>query len=77
LTPEVIFYATPYPGTELYEIAKARNKIGDEEEYIDRLGEQGEQIMVNFTDFTDNELKAIKEEMVAELNAWNKTTHNT
>jgi anaerobic magnesium-protoporphyrin IX monomethyl ester cyclase len=77
LTPEVVFYATPYPGTELYEIAKASNKIGDEEEFINRLGEQGEQIMVNFTDFTDNELKAIKEEMVAELNAWNKTTHNS
>jgi anaerobic magnesium-protoporphyrin IX monomethyl ester cyclase len=75
LVPEVIFFATPYPGTELYELAKARNKIGDEEEYILRLGEQGEQIMVNFTDFTDEELAAIKEGMVVELDAWNKMKH--
>lgn len=75
LVPEVIFFATPYPGTELYEIAKAQNKIGDEEEYILRLGEQGEQIVVNFTDFTDEELQAIKERMVVELDAWNKMKH--
>jgi anaerobic magnesium-protoporphyrin IX monomethyl ester cyclase len=75
LVPEVIFFATPYPGTELYELAKAQNKIGDEEEYILRLGEQGEQIMVNFTDFTDEELAAIKERMVVELDAWNKIKH--
>ncbi len=77
LTPEVIFFATPYPGTELYNIAKTQNKIGDEEDFISRLGEQGEQIMVNFTDFTDEDLKAIKEEMVSELNAWNKTHHSS
>jgi len=76
LVPEVIFFATPYPETELYEMAKAQNKIGDEEEYIMRLGEQGEQIMVNFTDFTDEELKTLKKEMVQELDAWNKTDHN-
>lgn len=76
LVPEVIFFATPYPETELYEMAKARNKIGDEEEYILRLGEQGEQIMVNLTDFTNEELKAIKEKMVIELDAWNKIQHS-
>ena len=76
LVPEVVFFATPYPGTELYEMAKAQNKIGDEEEYILRLGEQGEQMMVNFTAFTDKELKAIKENMVTELDAWNKIQHS-
>lgn len=76
LVPEVIFFATPYPGTELYEIAKAQNKIGDEEEYILGLGEQGEQLVVNLTNFTDEELKAIKERMVLELDAWNKVTHD-
>lgn len=75
LVPEVIFFTTPYPGTELYEMAKAQNKIGDEEEYILKLGEQGEQIMVNFTEFTDEELKAIKGKMVIELDAWNKIDH--
>ncbi len=57
-------------------MAKAQNKIGDEEEYTMRLGEQGEQIMVNFTDFTDEELTAIKEKTVIELDAWNKIDHN-
>jgi radical SAM superfamily enzyme YgiQ (UPF0313 family) len=75
LVPEVIFFATPYPGTELYEIAKARNKIGDEEEYISRLGEQGEQIMVNLTDFTDEELVQLQGWMIQELDAWNKIKH--
>lgn len=76
LVPEVIFFATPYPGTELYEIAKAQNKIGDEEEYILRLGEQGEQIMVNLTDFTDEELVQLQERMIQELGAWNKIKHS-
>jgi radical SAM superfamily enzyme YgiQ (UPF0313 family) len=75
LTPEVIFFATPYPGTELYEIAKAQNRIGDEEEYMLRLGEQGEQIMVNLTDFTDEELVQLQEHMIRELGAWNRIKH--
>ena len=56
--------------------AKAQNKIGDEEEYILGLGEQGEQLAVNLTNFTDEELKAIKERIVLELDAWNKVTHD-
>jgi radical SAM superfamily enzyme YgiQ (UPF0313 family) len=76
LVPEVVFFATPYPGTELYEIAKARNKIGDEEEYILRLEEQGEQIMVNLTDFTDQELAQLQGWMIQELDAWNKIKHS-
>jgi len=75
LVPEVIFYATPYPGTELYEIAMRDGKITDEEEIMLRFGEQGEQVLVNFTDFSDEELKEIKERMVEELNAWNRITH--
>lgn len=75
LQPEVIFFATPYPGTELYEIAESAGKIGDKEEFLLSLGEQGEQIVVNFTDFTDDELREIKENMVLELDAWNKITH--
>lgn len=75
LVPEVIFFITPYPGAELYEIAKAQNKIGDEEEYVLKLGEQGEQIMVNFTDFTDQELVQLQEWIIRELGAWNKIKH--
>jgi len=76
LVPEVIFFITPYPGTELYRMAKMMNKIGDEEEYILSLGEQGERIAVNFTDFPDEELMAIKVKMVMELDAWNKLVHH-
>jgi len=75
LIPEVIFFATPYPGTELYRIAIQRGKIKDEEAYAMSLGEQGEKIRVNFTDFSTDELRKIKEDMVIELRAWNKFKH--
>jgi anaerobic magnesium-protoporphyrin IX monomethyl ester cyclase len=75
LTPEVIFFATPYPGTELYDIAMKAGKIPDEEQYLLSLGEQGEKVRINFTDFSDAELTDIKEKMVGELKAWNKIKH--
>ncbi len=75
LIPEVIFFATPYPGTELYRMAIQRGKIKDEEAYVQGLGEQGGKIRVNFTDFGSDELKKIKEDMVIELRAWNKFKH--
>lgn len=75
LAPEVIFFATPYPGTELYEYAKKLGLIGDEAEYISGLWEQGEQIAVNFTDWTDEELFERREMMIKELKAWNIKRH--
>jgi len=66
---EVIFFITPYPGTELYEMAKAQGKIPDEEEYICNLGEQGESVRINFTEFTDDELLKIQESMINDLNS--------
>ncbi|OHB57275.1 MAG: hypothetical protein A2173_02900 [Planctomycetes bacterium RBG_13_44_8b] len=75
LIPEVIFFATPYPQTELYQLALSQGKIKDEEEYILSLGEQGEKVRVNFTDFSNEELEQIQEEMIQELNAWNKIKH--
>ena len=75
LVPEVIFFTTPYPGTELYKRAIAAGKIVDEEEYLLNLGEQGEKIMINFTEFSDNELFKTQEWLIAELNAWNKIKH--
>ena len=75
LTPEVIFFMTPYPGTELYEMALKQGKIPDEEEYLLNLGEQGEEVRVNFTDMSDEELYKIQGEMIAELGAWNKLKH--
>ncbi|MFA6174960.1 MAG: radical SAM protein [Phycisphaerae bacterium] len=75
LIPEVIFFATPYPGTELYSLAISQGKIKDEEEYMLSLGEQGEKVRVNFTDFSDEELVQIQEKMIQELKAWNKIKH--
>lgn len=75
LAPEVIFFETPYPGTELYRMALQQGKIEDEEEYILNLGEQGEDIRVNFSELTDAELWEAQEYMIKELNAWNKLKH--
>ena len=75
LAPEVIFFLTPYPGTELYKLALAQGKIRDEESYILGLNEQGEKVSVNFTDFTDEELVQIHDSMVKELKAWNEMKH--
>lgn len=75
LTPEVIFFMTPYPGTELYKMAVTQRRITDEEEYVLRLGEQGEKLRVNFTDFSDEELISMQERVINELNAWNKSRH--
>lgn len=55
------FYATPYPNTELYEIAKKMERIPkDEDKYLERLGEQWETFLVNFTEFSDSELVRLK-----------------
>lgn len=75
LSPEVIFFLTPYPGTKLYQMALQQGKIGDEETYVLGLDEQGEKIVVNFTDFTDEELYKIQAYMIEELGAWNKMKH--
>lgn len=74
--PEVIFFITPYPGTELYRMALGQGKIRDEEEYVLGLGEQGEKIRVNFTDFSNEQLYKIQSGMIEELKAWNKLRHS-
>ena len=84
LPPHAIFYMTPYPKTPLWQWMRQEGYFGstehqlDEEEHLClRLNdnEQGENLLVNFTDFTDEELISLKEGMVEELNAWNKITH--
>lgn len=75
LAPEVIFFMTPYPGTELYRMALESGRIKDEEEYVLHLGEQGEKIRVNFSGLTDEELFEAQQHMITELNAWNKIRH--
>jgi radical SAM superfamily enzyme YgiQ (UPF0313 family) len=75
ITPEAVFFATAYPGTELYDIAMSRGMIPDEEEYILKLYEQGERMLLNFTEFSDDELVELKKYMVEKVGAKNVDTH--
>lgn len=55
------FYATPYPKTELYETAKRMGRLpGDEDRYIESLGEMRTTFLVNLTQFSDGELVRLK-----------------
>ncbi len=76
LAPEVIFFATPYPGTELYDLARQRGLIEDEEKFVLSLWEQGEKITVNFSELSDEELFKIREWAIAELKARNVARHS-
>jgi anaerobic magnesium-protoporphyrin IX monomethyl ester cyclase len=75
LAPEVIFFATAYPGTELYSYAIKQNLIKDELAYISSLWEQGEQIAINFTDWTNEELFDKRQNLIKRLKAGNITRH--
>ncbi len=77
LAPEVIFFATPYPGTELYDIARERGLIEDEEKFVLNLWEQGEKITVNFSELSDEELFEMREWAIAELKARNVARHSS
>ena len=62
------FYATPYPHTELYSIAKKMGRFPlDEDAYLEKLGEMRTTFLVNLTNFSDTELVRLKNE--AELRA--------
>jgi anaerobic magnesium-protoporphyrin IX monomethyl ester cyclase len=54
------FFATPYPGTHLYEQALAQ--IEDEEAFIQRLGNATE-FSINLTEFDDETLFELKKAM--------------
>lgn len=75
LAPEVIFFATAYPGTPLYEYALKKGLIKDEIGYISTLWEQGEQIAVNFTEWSDEELFEKRQHLIMQLKAWNVQRH--
>lgn len=55
------FYATPYPNTELYEIAKKMGRLpSDEDRYVESLGEMWTTFRVNLTDIPDDEFIKLK-----------------
>jgi radical SAM superfamily enzyme YgiQ (UPF0313 family) len=76
LAPEVIFFATAYPGTPLYQYALDKGLIKDELAYISHLWEQGEQVAINFTGWTNEELFEKRQQLVTRLKAWNVKRHS-
>jgi len=58
------FFATPYPGTPLYE--QMKDRIGDEEAFIGRLGNATD-FSINLTEFDDASLFELKKTMDANL----------
>jgi hypothetical protein len=64
IPPISFFYATPYPGTELYTYALQKGLIPDELKLIESYGEQGGKILVNFTNMSDDELMSLNKEAV-------------
>ncbi len=54
------FFTTPYPGTRLWDYAKEKGLITNDEEVISQYGEMEDTMLVNLTDFSDKELKDIK-----------------
>ncbi len=75
VAPQVIFFATPYPGTELYEMAREAGRIPDEEKYVLGLAEQGEKIACNMSEVPDEELRRLRDAAIEELGAWNRQRH--
>jgi len=64
IRPTHFFFATPYPGTELYDYAKENGKIPNEIELFSMYGEQGEKILVNFTNMPNKELFELRAEAI-------------
>ena len=68
LKTTVLFFSTPYPGTQLYDWARRNGRIKyDEDTYISLLGNNAEKFLVNLTDFTDEELLKLKRETELKL----------
>lgn len=88
LRPEVFFFTTAYPATTFWQLALEKGLItqavtgqkgpADEnmiEEYLVRLGEQGEQVRTNFSDLPDEEVIELSWNAIKELGAQNTVRH--
>ena len=88
LKPEVFFFTTAYPATTFWKLALDKGLItkavtgkpgpADEdmiEEYLVRLGEQGESIRTNFSDLPDEEIVELSWWAIKELGAQNTVRH--
>lgn len=64
------FFATPYPGTELFRQMRAKGRITDEIPFFENLSEKGDavQFLVNCTDaFSDEELIRAKKQIETDV----------
>ncbi|MFZ5803181.1 MAG: B12-binding domain-containing radical SAM protein [Candidatus Omnitrophota bacterium] len=64
------FFATPYPGTPLYEHLRSQNKIQNEIEFFKLLSEKGDAVdfVINCTEeLRDDEIERIKKEIEKEI----------
>lgn len=64
------FFATPFPGTALYDEMKEMGRIGDENEYMQKLSanKEASRFFINCTTvFSDEELVNLKKDMEGEL----------
>jgi radical SAM superfamily enzyme YgiQ (UPF0313 family) len=67
---KAFFFATPYPGTELYDEVKSMGRISNEVDYFHRLSEAGDAInfVINCTnEFSDEELIRLKADAEKEV----------
>lgn len=88
LRPEVFFFTTAYPATTFWQLALDKGLVtkavtgrlgpADEdmiEQYLIRLGEQGEQVRTNFSDLPDQEVIDLSWWAIKELGAQNTVRH--
>ncbi|MFQ5431674.1 MAG: B12-binding domain-containing radical SAM protein [Nitrospinota bacterium] len=69
LHPDSLFFATPYPGTKLYNDAVKNGRITDSiEEYLHKIdGEDAHSLLVNLTQMSDEELLALRDEVLRKV----------
>lgn len=65
-------YLLPQPGTPMYEYAKQKGHIADEEEYLLRLGDR-QDLRLNLTGMTDSEFESYIQEGLKDLNRYLET----
>lgn len=88
LKPEVFFFTTAYPATTFWQLALDKGLVtkavtgrlepaNDDiiEEYLVRLGEQGETVRTNFSDLPDEEVIELSWWAINELGAQNTVRH--
>lgn len=88
LKPEVFFFTTAYPATAFWQLALEKGLIrkavtGEKgpadddiiEQYLLRLGEQGDAVRTNFSDLPDEEVVELSWWAVSELGAQNTVRH--